>query len=132
MFWLRFQKEIAGLLILVLVGIVAWTGYKLYTDKIESAAAAALANARNPEAYQTVIARYPKTPAGASAFLLLAEAQRQQKKFADANTTLQLERACGDETRCGCTDETATGESHAILRAGTEGEIMIAQSIATA
>jgi tetratricopeptide (TPR) repeat protein len=89
-FWLRFQREIAGLLIVLLLAIVAWTGYRFYTDKRDSAAAAALANAKNPGAYQAVIARYPKTPAAGSAYLLLAEAQRQQKKFVDANATLQL------------------------------------------
>jgi tetratricopeptide (TPR) repeat protein len=88
-FWLRFQKEIAGLLIVFLLAIVAWTGYRFYAEKRDSTAAAALANAKNPEAYQAVIARYPNTPAAGSAYLLLAEAQRQQKKFVDANATLQ-------------------------------------------
>jgi predicted negative regulator of RcsB-dependent stress response len=88
-FWLRFQKEIAGLLVAVLLAIVGWSGYRFYTDRRDSAGAAELAKAKTPEAYQTVIARYPSTPAAGSAYLLLAEAQRQQKKFTDANATLQ-------------------------------------------
>src|SRR5262249_39692971 len=35
------------------------------------------------------IARYSGTPAGASAYLLLAQKQREEKKFAEANATLQ-------------------------------------------
>ena len=36
-----------------------------------------------------MIDRYPNSPAAADAYLLLAEAQRSEKKFAEANTTLQ-------------------------------------------
>jgi TolA-binding protein len=49
-----------------------------------------LGRAKNAHDYEEVIARYPNTPAGADAYLLLAEAQRSEKKFADANVTLQI------------------------------------------
>src|ERR1700730_3139955 len=88
-FWLRFKNEIATALIIVLLGIAGFAGYRLYTHSRDSAAAALLGSAKSPLDYQQVIARYPNTPAGASAYLLLAEAQRNEKKFAEANATLQ-------------------------------------------
>jgi predicted negative regulator of RcsB-dependent stress response len=88
-FWLRFQKEIAAALIIVILAIVGFAGYRFYTSRRNSSAAELLGNAKNPQDYQDVIARYPGTPAGASAYLLLAERQRNEKKFAEANATLQ-------------------------------------------
>jgi len=88
-FWLRFQKEIAAALIIVILAIVGFASYRFYTSRRNSTAAELLGNARNPHDYQEVIARYPGTPAGASAHLLLAETQRNEKKFAEANATLQ-------------------------------------------
>jgi TolA-binding protein len=88
-FWLRFQKEIAAALIIVILAIVGFAGYRFYTHQRNSTAAELLGKAKNPQDYQEVIARYPGTPAGASAYLLLAETQRNQKKFAEANTALQ-------------------------------------------
>src|SRR5260370_32478248 len=89
-FWLRFQKEIAAALIIVILGIVGFAGYRFYTSRRNSTAAELLGNAKNPQDYQEVIARYPGTPAGASAYLLLAEKQRNEKKFSEANPTLQM------------------------------------------
>src|SRR5256714_11994396 len=88
-FWLRFQKEIAAALIIVILAIVGFTGYRFYTHRRNSTAAELLGKAKNPQDYQEVIARYPGTPAGASAYLLLAGKQRNEKKFAEANATLQ-------------------------------------------
>jgi TolA-binding protein len=88
-FWLRFQKEIAAALIILILAIVGFAGYRFYTYRRNSTAAELLGKAKNPQDYQLVIAHYPGTPAGASAYLLLAEKQRNEKKFAEANTTLQ-------------------------------------------
>ncbi|HEV3243397.1 MAG TPA: tetratricopeptide repeat protein [Chthoniobacterales bacterium] len=88
-FWLRFQKEIAAALIIVILGIVGFAGYRFYTYRRNSTAAELLGNAKNPQDYQEVIARYPGTPAGASAYLVLAEKQRNEKRFSEANATLQ-------------------------------------------
>lgn len=49
-----------------------------------------LASAKSADAYQQVIANYPNAPAAADAYLLLAEAQRKERKFPDANATLQV------------------------------------------
>ena len=54
-----------------------------------SAGSAALATARNGAAYQQVIARYGGTHAAATALLLLADAQRNDRKYAESNATLQ-------------------------------------------
>src|SRR5438445_13891327 len=89
-FWLRFKNQIATALIIVLLGIAGFAGYRLYTHNRDSAAAALLGSAKSAPDYQQVIARYPNTPAGASAYLLLAEAQRNEKKFVEANATLQV------------------------------------------
>ena len=88
-FWLRFQKEIAAALIIVILAIIGFAGYRFYTYRRNSTSAELLGQAKTPNDYQAVIERYPGTPAGASAYLLLAEKQRNEKKFAEANATLQ-------------------------------------------
>ena len=88
-FWLRFQKEIAAALIIAVLAMIGFAGYRFYANHRDSKAAELLGNAKTAEEYQDVIARYAGTPAGASAYLLLAEKQRNEKKFAEANTTLQ-------------------------------------------
>ncbi|HET9368227.1 MAG TPA: tetratricopeptide repeat protein [Candidatus Udaeobacter sp.] len=85
----RFKKEIIAVLIVALLAVIAFTGYRYYSDRRAAAASALLANAKTALEYQQVIDRYPSSPAGAAAYLLLAEAQRSEKKFAEANTTLQ-------------------------------------------
>jgi TolA-binding protein len=89
-FWLRFQKEIAAALIILILAIVGFTGYRFYTHRRNSTAAELLGRAKNQQDYQEVISRYPGTPAGASAYLFLAETQRNEKKLAEANATLQM------------------------------------------
>ena len=88
-FWLRYQKEIAAALIILLLGAVGFAGYRFYTIRRDATAAELLGNAKTQHDYEEVIAHYPGTPAGASAYLLLAEQQRSEKKFAEANATLQ-------------------------------------------
>lgn len=88
-FWERFKKPITAALIIVLIAVIAFTGYRFYSDRRAAAASALLASAKSAQEYQQVIDHYPSTPAAADAYLLLAEAQRNEKKFAEANTTLQ-------------------------------------------
>jgi predicted negative regulator of RcsB-dependent stress response len=88
-FWERYKKEVMAVLILALLAVAVFGGYKLYADRQENAAAAVLASAKTQADFQKVISDYSNTAAGASAYLLLAEAQRNEKKFAEANTTLQ-------------------------------------------
>lgn len=89
-FWIRFKSEIAVVLVVALVAIIGFAGYRFYSDRRDSAASALLSGAKSASDYQQVIARYPNTPAGAAAYLLLAEAQRNEKKFIEANATLQV------------------------------------------
>jgi TolA-binding protein len=88
-FWDRYKKEVMAVLILALLGVAAFGGYRLYFDRQSNAAAEMLASAKTAADFQKVMAEYPRTAAGASAYLLLADAQRNEKKFAEANTTLQ-------------------------------------------
>lgn len=88
-FWLRFQKEIAAALIVVVLAMIGYTGYRFYKNRRESSAAELLGAAKTPRDFQEVASRYPNTPAGASAYLLLAEKFRNEKKFAEANAALQ-------------------------------------------
>src|ERR1700736_60440 len=88
-FWLRFQKEIAAALIVVVLVMIGYTGYRFYKNRRESSAAELLGTAKTPRDFQEVASRYPNTPAGASAYLLLAEKFRNEKKFAEANAALQ-------------------------------------------
>ncbi len=88
-FWERFKNEIIGALIVVLLAVIGFTGYRFYSDRQAAAASALLASAKSAQQYQQVITRYPNTPASADAYLLLGEAQRGEKRFAEANATLQ-------------------------------------------
>jgi hypothetical protein len=88
--WYKFRGEIAAFVVVVVLGIIALGVYKLYTDRRDSSAADLLAAAKNAPDYEQVIAQYPNTPAGASAHLLLAEAQRKDRKLVESNATLQV------------------------------------------
>jgi predicted negative regulator of RcsB-dependent stress response len=88
-FWLRFQKEIAAALIIALLAMIGFAGYRFYVNRRDSHAADLLGNARTTQDYQSVIAQYSGSPAGASAYLLLADKQRNEKQFAEANATLK-------------------------------------------
>jgi tetratricopeptide (TPR) repeat protein len=88
-FWLRYQKEIIAVLIVALLAVAVYAGYDFYMDRRNASAARSLASAKVAPDYQRVIDRYPNTPAGASAYILLAEAERKEKKFAEANAALQ-------------------------------------------
>jgi len=87
--WYKFRGEIAAFVVVVILGIIALGVYKLYTDRRDSSAADLLAAAKNAPDYEQVIAQYPNTPAGASAHLLLAEAQRKDRKLVE-NATLEV------------------------------------------
>ena len=89
-FWERFKTEIVALLILAIIAIVGFGAYLFYTERRESAASALLGSAKTAPEFEQVIARYPTTRAGADAYLFLADAQRKERKFAEANVTLQV------------------------------------------
>jgi TolA-binding protein len=88
-FWERFKYQIIAGLLVLLIALVAFIAYRFYSDRRAATASALLASAKDASQYEQLIARYPDTPAGVDAYLLLAEAQRQEKKFTEANATLQ-------------------------------------------
>ncbi|MEY2505821.1 MAG: hypothetical protein QOH01_150 [Verrucomicrobiota bacterium] len=88
-FWDRYKKEVMAVLVFALLAVAAYGGYRLYIDRQANAAANLLASARSPADFQKVMTEYPSTSAGGSAYLLLADAQRNEKKFDEANKTLQ-------------------------------------------
>src|ERR1700732_1188576 len=88
-FWWRFRKEISAIIIIALLALTFFGAYRFYTNRRASAAASLLASAKSMPDYQRLIASYPNTPAAASAYLLLAEKQRDAKQFAEANARLR-------------------------------------------
>jgi predicted negative regulator of RcsB-dependent stress response len=88
-FWERHKKEVFAALILALLTVAAWGGYRLYSERREATAANFLAAAKTTADFQKLITQYPGTPAGGSAYLFLADEQRKEKKFSEANATLQ-------------------------------------------
>lgn len=88
-FWMRFQREIALFLALAVLAGAGYAGYSFYADRREAKAATALAEAKTLSDYQRVIDQFSNTPAGPSAYLLLAEMQGKEKKLAEANETLR-------------------------------------------
>lgn len=88
-FWDRYKKEVMAVLVFALLAVAGYGGYRFYNDRQANAAATQLASAKTPADFQKVITDYPNTSAGGSAYLLLADAQRNEKKFDEANKTLQ-------------------------------------------
>src|SRR6476620_3209496 len=88
-FWDRFKNPIIATVLVVLLAAIGFSGYRFYSDRRAAAASAALASANTAQEYEQVIARYPNTSAVADAYILLAEAQRKERKFAEANKTLE-------------------------------------------
>lgn len=88
-FWERFKQPIIVALSLVSLAMIAFTGYRFYSDRRAAAASAALAAAKTAQEYEQVITGYSNTTAAADAYIFLAEAQRKEKKFAEANKTLE-------------------------------------------
>jgi Uncharacterized protein conserved in bacteria len=88
-FGIKYKNEIAAVLIVALLAMIGFAGYWVYSERQNSGAAGLLASAKNAPDYEQIITHYPNTPAGASAYLLLAEAQRHDKKFPEANETLR-------------------------------------------
>lgn len=88
-FWERYKTAVMATIIVALLALAGYGGYRFYTERQANAAASLLAGAKTPAEFQKVINEYPGTPAGASAYLLLADAQKAEKKFEEANATLQ-------------------------------------------
>ena len=88
-FWERHKISVLAVLILAIVAAAAYGGYRFYSEHRNNAAAKLLASAKTSADYEKVVAHYPGTAAGASAHLFVAEEQRKEKRFTEANVTLQ-------------------------------------------
>ena len=88
-FWDRYKTAVMAALVIAVLAVAGFGGYKFYSERRANAAASLLASAKTPAEFQKVITEYSGTPAGGSAYLLLADAQKAEKKFSEANATLQ-------------------------------------------
>src|SRR4030095_3962050 len=87
-FWYKYRREIAILLGLAVLGIGGFAGSRFSRDRREATAATLFSAAKTPAAYEEFINQHSNTAAAASAYLLLADAQRKDGKYAEANATL--------------------------------------------
>src|SRR4051794_19930161 len=87
--WYKFKNQIVAFLLLVVIAIIVYGAYRIYSDRRAAAAAAALATAKTGPEFEQVTKDYSGSPAAASAMLFLADAQRGQKQFGEANGTLE-------------------------------------------
>jgi TolA-binding protein len=87
--WERRKKELAAGLAVIVIALAAFGGYRFYIERRDTAAAEMMTSAKTARDYQELIAKYPDAPATAGSYLLLAAAQRSEKKFSEANATLQ-------------------------------------------
>ena len=87
--WVRYKKHLFVALVFIFLAVGAWGAFRFRADRRETAAASALGAAKTAADFQKVITDYPGTPAGDSAYMFLAEQQRNDKKFEEANATLQ-------------------------------------------
>jgi predicted negative regulator of RcsB-dependent stress response len=88
-FWDRHKRKVMAALVVGLLAVAGFGGYRFYSERRENTAASLLASAKTPAEFQKVITEYPGTPAGGSAYLLLADALKNDKKFSEANAALQ-------------------------------------------
>ncbi|MBA2585266.1 MAG: tetratricopeptide repeat protein [Chthoniobacterales bacterium] len=88
-FWVRHRMEVAVGLIVLLLALSSYGGFRFYRDRRNAAAAVSLSGAKSEQELRKITDEYGNTPAGAAAQLLLAEKQQGEKKYADANATLQ-------------------------------------------
>jgi TolA-binding protein len=88
-FWDRYKTWVMAAIVVALLAVAGYGGYRFYSERQATAAANLLASAKSSAEFQKVITEYPGTPAGASAYLLLADAQKAENKFNEANATLQ-------------------------------------------
>lgn len=89
LFWNQYKTPIITVAVILILGGLGYVGYEVYTARRTADSTALLDAAKSSQDYQQVIERYPKSAAAASAYLLLGEQQRTDKKYAEANVTLR-------------------------------------------
>ena len=99
--WDRYKKEVMAVLIVALLGVAAYGGYKFYSDHRENAAATALASAKSAPDFQKVITEYPSTAAGASAYLLWPTPSETRRKSAKRTRRCKRSSTSFQSMSCG-------------------------------
>ncbi|MDQ2659155.1 MAG: tetratricopeptide repeat protein [Verrucomicrobiota bacterium] len=87
--WTRYKTPVIATILVIILGFAGYGIFRIYSERRNEAAATSLANAKNPADFEKVIADFPHTGAALTAYLFLAEQQRENQQFAAANTTLQ-------------------------------------------
>ncbi|MEK0444838.1 MAG: hypothetical protein RLZZ399_159 [Verrucomicrobiota bacterium] len=88
-FWLRHKASIQTVAGIVVVGLTAYGVLEWQTARKTAAAAEAFATAKTPEQLASFVSTYPSMPLAGNAALLLAEKQRSEKKYDEAQKTLR-------------------------------------------
>lgn len=88
-FWVKNRTELVVGALVVLLALGGFAAFQFYRDRRNSSGSEALTGAQSEQDYRRVIEQFSDTPAGASATVMLSEKQRSDKKFAEANATLQ-------------------------------------------
>ncbi len=88
-FWYHHRREIAIGFVILLLAAAGWGVFRFYSAKRVTDAEAQLSAATTTDDFKRVISEFGGTPAGGSAYLMLAEKLRNEGKFAEANNTLQ-------------------------------------------
>lgn len=89
LFWEKNRKLIIGAAVAIVAAVVG-AGLWYYNAQNEKASSEALfAEAKNPESWREVIAKYPRSISAANAYFLLAESQREQGNIDESNKTYQ-------------------------------------------
>ena len=89
LFWQKNRRTIlfaAAVAVLAVVGTAYWV---ISLHNLKVAAEAFFAQAKSPEAWREVIAKYPGTMPAADAMFLLAESQREQGNVPESTATYQ-------------------------------------------
>jgi outer membrane protein assembly factor BamD (BamD/ComL family) len=88
-FWYHHRREIAIGFVILLLAAAGWGAFRFYSTQRNSDATAQFAAANTADDFRRVISQFGGTPAGGSAYLMLADRQRSEGQFAEANNTLQ-------------------------------------------
>ncbi len=88
-FWIQYKNHVLLFAAVFAVGFLGYSATEWSRRRTTLNAAELLAAANGDEGYRKVIARYPKTSAGASAMLLLAETLRTEGKYEESSTELR-------------------------------------------
>lgn len=130
LFWEKNRSAIlagAAIIIAAVAGAVFWI---INTHNIRLAAEALLAQSKDVAGWQEVITKYPKTQSAASAYFLLAAAQRDEGKVDESTAT--YERFLAGFPRHPLTGGAKLGLAENLLQAGkTEEGLAELQNIAS-